>query len=1326
MQPKITEPKASLKHHYRKRQIVPELLNDFRQNLLVFIANLQIPAREGKQETDLRDFLNDAFYKEKYYINKKDTIDWAIHNGKEKDSKIGVLIEVKSTSAKAEMLTDTQPNTKALHELVLYYLRERIENNNQEIRHLIATNCYEWYIFDELWFDQNIFTTTFKKTYQDWKRSGHSTDDFYKLHAKPHIESLGNAVEFCKIDLRHYATADNKQLAELYKILSPSHLLKQEIANDANQLNRPFYNELLYILGIEERKDDKSNKKIIERLLPNYRHDGSLLENTIAQLDAKNCMAKVPNIQDFGNNTDEQTYSVALELCITWLNRLLFLKLLEGQLVKYHGNDRNYRFLTSDKITDFDELGELFFGVLAKHPSQRSVSVAQKFGNIPYLNSSLFEDSALENTVLSIEILKDRLLMPYMPNTVLQDTDGRPRRGNVKTLKYLFDFLDSYDFGSAPISSVLEDQAVVEAKRADVINAAVLGLIFEKLNGYKDGSFFTPSFITMYMCRQTIRRAIIQKFETYLNHPINNWQSLKNHLDNDYRDPAKRQAYNNLLNGIKICDPAVGSGHFLVSALNEMIAAKADLKLLQHPNGTRLKDYEISIENDELIVWDEEQGQDFRYIVGSSGKAKPHIQLTQETLFHEKQTIIENCLFGVDINPKSVSICQLRLWIELLKNAYYCPPPPEVAPCSLKGETIETPPSGGRGATSAGSGLLQTLPNIDINIKTGNSLVSRFGLDTDLNKALRSVKYNINQYRGFVNDYKNATNKEQKRGLQIIIEGIKNNFRTEIVKYTNPKILQLNKLKEELYVRFEGNALFGSQLSEKQIIERDNLTEKINKLSLDLKDTIDSPIYRNAFEWRFEFPEVLDDEGNFLGFDVVVGNPPYIKEYENRDAFNGLRQKECYQGKMDLWYMFGDLGLKLLKSNCTLCYIATNNWVTNAGASNFRDIVINNSRIVSLVDFGSFMVFDNAAIQTMIMSFENTNTTDNYSFDFRRLEGEKPNISNVLSLLDGAETTNTVYLTPTVNKISLIGKPLVFNTDENEILLDKIKAKQNFYLREKGDKKLNIQSELGQGIVAPQDFINKSSAETLNNKFQNGNGVFILSQKEFDDKVFLATEKTILKPHFSTEQLRKYYGSSQNNHWIIYTKSDVNKPNKETNEIPINNYPNIKRHLDNFKSVITSDFAPYGLHRAREQHFFEGEKIMVTRKCPKEPIFTYTDFDCFVSQTFFIIQSSRINLKYLTGLLNSKLIAFWLRRKGKMQGNNYQLDKEPLLEIPIYNPMESERDKIVSLVDKILIQKQQGEDSQALEAEIDSMVYELYDLTPAEIAVVEGQATIGK
>ena len=485
-------------------------------------------------------------------------------------------------------------------------------------------------------------------------------------------------------------------------------------------------------------------------------------------------------------------------------------------------------------------------------------------------------------------------------------------------------------------------------------------------------------------------------------------------------------------------------------------------------------------------------------------------------------------------------------------------------------------------------------------------------------------------------------------------------------------------------------------------------------------------LYAKAFEWRFEFPEVLDENGQFVGFDAIIGNPPYIKEDTNRNAFNGLHHKAVYQGKMDIWYLFGELGLNLLQSNGYLALIATNNWLTNAGAANFRNIILKNSQILSLIDFGAYMVFDNAAIQTMIMIFQNNQEKETYSFDYRKLEGEKCSMKNVLDLLGNVPSDTSFLLDANIDRQTINGKSISFNTDTNIDLLEKIKSKKNFSLIDKSNKRLGIVAEITNGIHHHHDIVNRDRHNVLP-IFPVGTGIFVLSNIELVALHLSEKEKEMIKPNYTTKQVKKYFTNPKHENWVIYTKSNISKFDNETKKIPIVDYPAIKAHLDKFHKVITSDNKPYGLHRAREQHFFEGEKIAVVRKCVKEPIFSYSNFNCYLSAAFYIIQSNRIDLKYLTGLLNSKLIAFWLRKKGKMQGNNYQLDKEPLLEVPIYQPNESNSTEILKykniakLVSKIISLKQKGKDSLTQEKEIDSLVYELYNITAEEQKVIEGE-----
>jgi adenine-specific DNA-methyltransferase len=1287
-------PKKALKAFLKHRP--SEIERDkFKTNLISLLDKISVIEKQPKDESEehlknnLRDFLRDTYYIDSNAINTKDKKDLVIHIGKTTDTDVAVIIEAKRPTNVNEMISANNPNKKALHELILYYLNERNGNENIQLKQLIITDVNQWFIIDANYFDKHIYRNTqIKKLYQTKLNDKKDNPWFYEEIAKI-VSKIDVDIPCVYFDIKDYEkilrntnTDDDKELVALYKILSPQHLLKIASPNDSNTLNEKFYKELLHIIGLEEAKE--GSKNIIRRKKEN-RNTASLLELAIEALKTEDTFHRIVDIKIYGDNKEEQTFNIALELVITWINRILFLKLLEGQLVSYHQENKEYRFLNSEKIHDYDELFKLFHKVLAVNILERTDAIKLKYSRVPYLNSSLFEISPLEDQTIKINSLENDGQLELINITILKDV--KKKAASLPSLDYLFNFLDAYDFASEGTEDWQKDNK-------QLINASVLGKVFEKINGYRDGSIFTPAFITMYMCRQSIRLAVIDKFNEALSDKgeklFDKFDDIKNYTSRHFKTDEVLKA-NEIINSLHICDPAVGSGHFLVSALNEIIVIKAELGILADEKGNNVSAYEIEVVNDELIITDQ-QGNLVEYKIQNGKPLNKEVQRLQKTLFYEKQTIIENCLFGVDINPKSVLICRLRLWIELLKNAYY-----------KEDEFTE----------------LETLPNIDINIKCGNSLLSRFTLDADLGKALKTIKYDIKAYRGFVNDYKNEKSREVKRGLQKIIDDIKTNFKTNIDDPFKAKIAKTRGDVTNILSELNRKKQWGEKIPKDLKAKLEKATQRLVKLEKEKEDILSNIIYKNAFEWRFEFPEVLNNKGEFEGFDLIIGNPPYIKEDNNRNAFNGLRTLDCYQGKMDIWYLFGDLGLKLLKPDNYLCYIATNNWVTNSGASNFRSIVIKNSQIINLTDFGAYMIFENAAIQTMIMLFKNNKTTDNYTFDYRRLEGNKLTLEKTLNLLSHIPSDNCIFLEPKINKEITFDKTLTFNSDSNAEVLDKIKSKHNFTLREKADRELKLKAEVGSGIDVLQDFVSKANVGKLNGKANVGDGVFVLSIDEFEKMKFSKSEKEIIKPYYTTEQLQKFYGNSENKHWILYTKSDIGKPDKKTSKIPINDYLKIKAHLDKFKNIITSDNKPYGLHRTREQHLFEGEKIFALRKCPSEPKFTYTDFDCFVSRAFLVVQSDRINLKYLTGLLNSKLIAFWLRKKGKMQGNAYQLDKEPLLEIPIYKPTDKDANEIAKLVDKIILLKKQGKDSSEQENKIDDLVYKLYDITPKEQKIIE-------
>lgn len=1181
---KDRSPKKALNKAFLKIKPNRSQIEIFKSNLIKLIGKIDEIEREENQKTHVRDFLRDTYYIENHEINTKNTIDLVIHHGKNNKSDVGVIIEAKRPSKVSEMITLNDINRKALHELLLYYFRERITEKNLNIKHLIVTNVYEWFIFDESIFER-FFHQNKKlvKQFLDFESSNKSTDVFYKEIAEPFIAEIKNEIDFTYIDIRNYEKplrnndkSDDNKLIVLFKLLSPEHLLKLPFINDSNSLDKRFYSELLHIIGLTETKE--GSKKIIERNKEGERNSGSLLENAIIEIESLDKISRLENKSTLGETHQERLFNVALELSITWINRILFLKLLEGQLVSYHKGDKNYQFLNYEKINDYDELNSLFFKVLAVKQNERIEDVKNAFMNVPYLNSSLFEPTEMEQSTIVISNLRDERTIPIYSQTVLKDQLGKKRSGNINPLNYLFEFLNAYDFASEGKEEIQEDNKTL-------INASVLGLIFEKINGYKDGSFFTPGFITMYMCRETIRKAVIQKFNDTKGWNCEDIPSLYNKIDN-------LNEANQIINTLKICDPAVGSGHFLVSALNEIIAIKHDLKILVDREGKRLKEYNFEVINDELMITDEE-GDFFEYNPTSKESHR-----VQETLFHEKQVIIENSLFGVDINPNSVKICRLRLWIELLKNAYY------------KNETE-----------------LETLPNIDINIKCGNSLISRFALDADLKQALKksSNKWTIDNYRIAVDRYRNAKSKEEKRDMERLINDIKTNFRSEIAQ-NDPKVKKLFKLNGELYQLSTQGQLFELSAKEKNDFRKkaDQITEEIKKIETEIEEIKSNKIYENAFEWRFEFPEVLDENGDFVGFDVVIGNPPYI------NVKNGINNNEkiyycnIFQtaiGQFDLFSLFIEKGFTIGKF---LSYIVPKPIINNENYEKVRELILNKG--LTNIVIGSD-IFESVGVESCIF------ITTPYKF-------KKYSVSDYID-----------------NKI-------VFKSE--------------------CDIELSI------------------------------NSPFSMISTEITEK-----NKSIFKKMtFNVVPISKIVEITRG---VETGKSDTSITS-EKNEFKLLRGEDLNRFVCDYNNLYIN-FEDKNKVKFKSKELYFNEKILI-RRVANQLIANFDNENYVVLNSIYccLIKDENYNLKFLTSLINSKLINFWFKNLFVLTDKLFpyirksQIDQIPIAHINIKN-----QESIIMLVDQILEVKKINpqNDTSDLESQIDHLVYELYGLTEEEIRIVE-------
>jgi hypothetical protein len=1263
-------PKKALKSFLKQKPLRSEI-DLFKTNLIALLDKISVIEKRPQDESeehlknDLRDFLRDTYYRDSNAINTKDKKDLVIHLGKTTDTEVGVVIEAKRPKNVNEMVSVTNANKKALHELILYYLDERHQSKNNQLKQLIITNINEWYIIDANFFDKHIYRNTqIKKLYETKQNDKKDNPFFYEEIAK--IVSKLNVEIPCvyfdindyNVILRNNKKEDDRELIALYKILSPQHLLKIATPNDSNSLNEKFYKELLHIIGLEEAKD--GGKNIIRRKKEN-RNAASLIELTIEALNTEDILHRLPDQSIYGDNKEDKIFNISLELGITWINRILFLKLLEGQLISYHQGNKEYRFLNTETIHDFDELFKLFHKVLAVNVKDRSDAIKAKYSCVPYLNSSLFEISELEDHTVKINSLDNSSELEFIGTTILKDI--KKKANKLPTLNYFFQFLDAYDFSSEGSEDVQEDNKTI-------ITASVLGKVFEKINGYKDGSIFTPAFITMYMCKQSIRLAVVEKFNEVKQWNLKQFDELYNKIED------KKEA-NQIINSLKICDPAVGSGHFLVSALNEMIAIKSELGVLMDEKGKMLRDYKIEIENDELNITDENEN------IFTYNPKNLESNRVQKTLFQEKQTIIENCLFGVDINPNSVKICRLRLWIELLKNAYY------------KEDTSFTE--------------LETLPNIDINIKCGNSLLSRFALDADLKPALKKSKWNIESYKLAVQSYHSAKNKDDKKGLITLINEIKENFESTFMN-TDPRRAKLSSLRGQIAV-LENKKELGNlfeKLKQKDI--KGNVTKlktQLAKLDTEVDDIKTNALYKNAFEWRFEFPEVLNNDGTFKGFDLIIGNPPYIQLQsmgKNADALQNGNYK-TFTKTGDVYSLFYEKGNDILNKKGILAFITSNKWMRADYGLNTRKYIVENTNPLLLIDFGMVLAFENATVLSNILLFQKNNN---------------------LNTLKAVRTPNNYDLKTDLNHffetnfsvVSVTAKAWVIQTNKVQIIKTKVEL---------------------QGIALKNWNVN------INRGLLTGYNEAFIIDKTTKNKL-IANDKNssdLIKPLLRGKDI-KFWQPNFANLWVIFIpkgftiKRNLPKDNINYLAEPTPHYGNMEyddawHWFNNEYPAIANYLLPYKTKASARQdkgdYWWEQRACSYINEFAKPKIvyvelsklmcFTYDTIGYYPDKTCFFI-SADFNLHYLIAFLNSKLFRFCFKDNfSVILGETRVMSKVFFEQIPIKQLSAKNQKPFVNLVDKIIVQKQQGKCSVALENKIDELVYKLYNLSEEEIKLIE-------
>lgn len=1155
--------------YYRKKQIMQNEFDIFSKALMQYLERLESSQSENEDylvANALSPFLTMLNFKTHIKTKQKGKSEIDLSISKDEFSKdLEVLIEAKKPNSK-EFITHTKVNSKALHETILYYFRNR--EYSFSLKFIIITDFYKFYIFKISEFEELFYKNpSFKKLFEEFCNPNSlfkgNTEEFYKEVAKLIENSKENLKGFL-IDLtflKDKQKSNFKNLASIYKTFHKDFLLSEFNPNDANSLNNAFYKELLYILGLYESK--QNSKLIIAKSEESKEEQGTFYTAINSKLK-------------------EENFETILKLLILWLNRILFLKLIESNLVRFN-DDKNLKFLNFKKIPDFDKLSELFFEVLAKEKSTRKKS---EFAYLPYLNSSLFEKQSIENT-LEISSLSNDLKLFYYKNTVLKDDKCKAKKGQVGLLEYLFEFLDSFDFGS-------DDEQSEILSQKELISSSVLGNVFEKLNGYKEGSFYTPSFITSYMCKESITKVVLDKFNAQFDLDAKDISELRKSLRKE-----DKKAQKELLNSIKICDPAVGSGHFLVSALNVMLSIYDELNLFD-------EEFYLEVQNDEILITNH-KGEFIEYKRPSTPKDKAH--LIQQELFHTKKDIIENNLFGVDINPNSCEITKLRLWIELLKHSFYQ---------SFDDENYHD---------------LKTLPNIDINIKCGNSLVSYFETGKSLSHY-PNIKERMGKYKRIVKDYKEGFYTD-KSHINQEIKNLKISFKNFCFADKFKKEMKGFNDKCEKYSKKYGNFLAVDDENLKFFVSA-NLTlfdfdeKEATKEFANLKkeyDNIFNLESNHPFEWRFEFPEILDDDGNFKGFDLIIGNPPYIRQEEIKELKNTLSKNyKVYKGTADIYTYFYELGFNVLKENGILSFITSNKYTRAGYGEALREFLLKNTCILKYIDLNGIKVFDSATVDTSILSFEKIKIKEN-TFKYLSLNNE------LLKNYDFEISAIKEFLN--ISQNSLSKESFAFNDESTNALKTKIE-KLGTPLKDWHGLNINYGIKTG---------LNEAFIITTEKKDE-----ILANCKDEDEKE--RTAKLIRKMLRGRDIKRYRYEWA--GLWVIGTFPSL--------KLDIEQYPALKQYLSQFLPRIEQS-GEKGCRKKTSNKWFETQdNIAYYEEFEKEKIVypnMNKEFIAFFDNEFFLLNqkcfilshqsNNKKELLYLTALLNSNVNFYYFKQIGEIR-----------------------------------------------------------------------------
>lgn len=771
------------------------------------------------------------------------------------------------------------------------------------------------------------------------------------------------------------------------------------------------------------------------------------------------------------------------------------------------------------------------------------------------------------------------------------------------------------------------------------IDPEMLGHIFENLlEDNKDkGAFYTPKEIVQYMCRQSV----IQYLKTHepdeqYARPI---ELLINQgiIDPILQNKSLATRFMQLLKEVKVCDPAIGSGAFPMGVLYVLYHAIHHLQSHAEPNKS----------------------------------------------FNSTQTkldIIQNNIFGVDIEQGAVDIARLRFWLALVVDA-------------------EEP---------------KPLPNLDYKITCGNSLLSRYTIDSPIENVF--VEYNkgkgqedkmtLAKYKDLVREYTNTSNHQTKERFRKTIEEIKQVFKTELNKQFRNKLVNL----KSRIVLHESPSLFNER-TKAEMVELKELKEKLAVLEKEQEVILTNKMYVDALEWRFEFPSLLDENGDFTGFDIIIGNPPYlriqgIRKNNSMYADELVKKYRSATGSFDLYVTFVERGLQIIKPQGVVNYIMPVKWTNAAFGKGLRSIISERNAAHRIINFAAYQVF-NASTYTALQWF----VPDSPELLYSELEKDLATNQELGIYLNSLGNQQTAE----IKSDKLSTAPWVLTVGGTTKILEILET----HTRRIGD----LFDRIFCGLQTSKDDVYFLYDCIEDDKYIMG------YSKQLGGSVNI--ERGLVKPLLKGEDVHRYDHIVTNRFVIFPYKIENGKAVLYTELELADLFPQGYAYLKECEAVlrerekgrfdIDGEWFQYG--RKQGILFAENEKL-VAPEISLGGNFAYDQHGEFYSTTkiygYIKKESVKESYKFWLALFNSKLFWFYIQNTGYvLRGGYYTFKTNYVAPFPVPETISSEAEKVVStLCDYVLTIKSYNNNisdlisnkliSDYFERIIDGCVYEIY------------------